>query len=147
VYRQLAFNHDPGVPRTEADAAGAYYSEWLMIERPEQSRYTADLTLFWQDPARVEDSYIFVPTLRRTVRIAVTARCAPLFGSDMTHDDQRTGFNGGLALFDAKFLGDRNILGMTDLTTAEGTFPANYDMPLGWPKPSWGLWSVRPVSI
>jgi hypothetical protein len=66
-----------------------------MVEEPEQSRYTADLTLFWQDLGKIEDSYIFVPSLRRSLRLAVSARCAPLFGSDMIHDDQRGGYNGG----------------------------------------------------
>ncbi|MGH7918070.1 MAG: DUF1329 domain-containing protein, partial [Candidatus Binataceae bacterium] len=91
--------------------------------------------------------YVFVPALRRTLRLAVSARCAPLFGSDMTHDDQRGGYNGGLSLFNAKFLGQRKILALTDLTNADGQFPAQYDMPLGWSKPSWGPWSLRPVDV
>jgi hypothetical protein len=147
VYRQLAYNWSGDVPRTEPEAAGAWYSEWLMIEQPEQSRYTADLTLFWQDLNKMEDSYIFVPALRRSLRLAVSARCAPLFASDMTHDDQRGGYNGGLALFNADYLGTRKILAMTDLTNADGVWPGDYDMPMGWSKPSWGPWSLREVDV
>ncbi|MGH7931745.1 MAG: DUF1329 domain-containing protein, partial [Candidatus Binataceae bacterium] len=147
VYRQLDYNTDPDVPRTEPKASGAWYTEWLMVEAPEQSKYTADLTIFFQDMNRIEDNYVFVPALRRTLRLAVSARCAPLFGSDMTHDDQRGGYNGGLSLFNAKFLGQRKILALTDLTNADGVFPGNYDMPLGWSKPSWGPWSLRDVDI
>jgi Protein of unknown function (DUF1329) len=147
VYRQLAYNWSPDVPRTEPEAAGAWYSEWLMIEQPEQSRYTADLTLFWQDLNKMEDSYVFVPALRRSLRLAVSARCAPLFASDMTHDDQRGGYNGGLALFNADYLGTRKILAITELTDADGVWPGNYNMPMGWSKPSWGPWSLRDVDV
>jgi uncharacterized protein DUF1329 len=147
VYRQLAYNWSPDVPRTEPEAAGAWYSEWLMVEQPEQSRYTADLTLFWQDLNKMEDSYVFVPALRRSLRLAVSARCAPLFASDMTHDDQRGGYNGGLALFNADYLGTRKILAITELTDADGVWPGNYNMPMGWSKPSWGPWSLRDVDV
>ncbi len=147
VYRQLAYNWAPGLPRTDPQASGAWFSEWLMVEQPEQSRYTADLTLFWQDLGKMEDSYVFVPALRRSLRLSTSARCAPLFGSDMVHDDQRVGYNGGLSLFDAAYLGTRKIIALTDLTNADGAWPGNYDMPLGWSKPSWGPWSLREVDL
>lgn len=143
VYRQLDFNTDPGVPKTEPQAGGAYLSEWIMVEYPEESKYTTDLSLFYSDFTKFPDDYVFVPALRRTLRVATSARCAPLFGSDMTHDDQKTGFNSGLTNFQAKWLGDRKILGQMELTNAEGNFPDNYSMPLGWAKPSWGPWSLR----
>src|SRR5271170_358652 len=48
LYRQLAYNwqSDQGFPRVDPNAGGAWYTEWLMVEQPEQSRYTAVLTLF-----------------------------------------------------------------------------------------------------
>jgi len=147
VYRQLAYNSDLDIPNVEPQAAGAYYTEWLMIEEPEESKHTADLTIFWQDPSKAEDSYIFLPAVRRALRVSVSGRCSPLFGTGITHDDQRAGFNGGISIFQATFLGDRQILGMTDLTSAEGRFPQEYDSALGWPKPSWGPWTLRDVSI
>ncbi len=88
-----------------------------------------------------------MPALRRSLRLSATARCAPLFGSDMIKDDQRGGYNGGIAVFNADFLGTRKILANTDLTEAEGNFPAQYDMPLGWAKPSWGGWQLRQTDI
>jgi hypothetical protein len=39
------------------------------------------------------------------------------------------------------------ILALTDLTTAPGKFPENWDMPLGWAKSSWGPWSLHYVSV
>jgi Protein of unknown function (DUF1329) len=147
VYRQLAYNSHPGVPQTDPAAAEAWYSEWLMVEQPEQSRYTADLTIFWQDLTKTEDNYVFVPALRRSLRLSASARCSPLLGSDMIHDDQRGGYNGGLSVFDADYLGSRKILAITDLTDADGIYPGEYDGQLGWSKPSWGPWSLRKVYV
>jgi Protein of unknown function (DUF1329) len=148
VYRKLAYITDPpGHPPTESLAAGAWYTEWLMQETPEQAKYTADLTIFWQDLERWEDNYVFVPALRRSYRISTTARCAPVFGGDFTHDDARAGFNGRISIFQAKFLRDQKMLALTDLTTADGNYPGNYDLPLGWAKPSWGAWSLRDMYV
>lgn len=147
VYMALNFNSDPGVPRALPGAGDYYLSEWLMVEQPEESKYTADLTLFPNDFTKFPYDFVFVPALRRTVQLSTTARCAPLFGSDMTHDDQKTGFNGGFTNFRAKWLGDRKILGITELTYAAGAFPTNFDMPLGWAKPSWGDWTLRDTQI
>jgi hypothetical protein len=33
------------------------------------------------------------------------------------------------------------------LTTADGIYPANYDRPLGWARPSWGAWSLRDMYV
>lgn len=148
VYRQLAYNSDPGVPRTESTSSGKFwYSEWLMVDVPEQARYTAVLTLHPMDVSQEEDDYTFVPSLRRSLRLSTSARCAPLFGSDMIKDDQRAGFNGGLAKFDPDWLGSRKIIAITELTGAEGKFPDNFDMPMGWSKPSWGDYQVRDVDV
>lgn len=146
-YRQLAFNWFPGIPHVDPNAAGAWYGEWLMVEKPEESKYTADLTLYWQDVTRLPDDFVYIPALRRSLRLSTSARCAPLFGSDMTHDDQRVGWNGGASVFVGKSLPDQKILALTDMTTADGVFPENYYMPLGWAKPSWGKWEVVPVWV
>src|SRR5207237_6729615 len=45
------------------------------------------------------------------------------------------------------FLGERKILALTDVGAATGKFPSNYDMPLGWSKPSWGPWTLRDVDV
>jgi hypothetical protein len=46
-----------------------------------------------------DDDYVFVPALRRSLRLSVSARCSPLFGTDMMRDDQRVGWNGGVGAF------------------------------------------------
>src|SRR5229473_80253 len=108
VYRQLAYNSDPGVPRTESTSSGKFwYSEWLMVDIPEQARYTAVLTLHPMDVSQEEDDYTFVPSLLRSLK----------------------------------------IIAITELTGAEGKFPENFDMPMGWSKPSWGDYQVRDVDV
>ncbi|HKV56061.1 MAG TPA: DUF1329 domain-containing protein [Candidatus Binataceae bacterium] len=148
TYRQLAYNWEPDQPRVDPQAAGAWYSEWLMVEQPEQSKYTAVLTLFWQDNLKDEDDYAFVPALRRSLRLSSSARCAPLLGSDMVKDDQRGGWNGGVGKFEGTWLRDQKLLTLATMNgKAAGTFPGEYDGTLGWPKPSWGNWETRDASV
>ncbi len=147
VYRQMRHNTDPGVPMTTAGAGPRDYTEWTMVEEPEQLKYKASLTIFYQDLAKPEDMYAFVPELRRTLRINTSSRCAPEFGSDMTPDDRRYGFNGNITRFSAKLLGERRILALVNFNTQFGKFPSEYYMPLGWPKPSWGNWELRDVYV
>lgn len=148
VYRQLAYNWKPGVPTVDPNSNGGWYSEWLMVEQPEQSRYTAVLTIFWQDNLRDEDDYAFVPALRRSLRLSSSARCSPLLGSDMIKDDQRVGWNGGVGKFQGSFLHEQNILTLQSVNSkVAGDFPTEYDGLLGWPKPSWGNWEVRPAYV
>jgi hypothetical protein len=51
-------------------------------------------------------------------------------------------------LFNAQFLKHQPILALTgDYSPLGGDFPANYYMPLGWPKPSWGNWQLRDADV
>jgi hypothetical protein len=149
VYRQVAYNTDSRVPSEDPRAGGLWFTEWLMVEAPEQSRYTAQLTLFPKDNQRNQEMYVFLPSLRRSIRLSVAARGSPVLGTDYIQDDYKSvGFNGGVAMFDAKFLGRRKILALFgDYKPLGGDFPNNYYMPLGWPKPSWGQWQLRDVDV
>ncbi len=150
VYRQSGWNTDPGVPVDEKYAPGTWYTEWSMVETPEQSRYTALLSLFYKDQQAnpFPDTYVFVPALRRSLRLSVSARCAPIYGSDWTNDDAKTiGFNGGTSLFTGTVLAERKVIGLIDYNQDYSKFPANWDMPLGFAKPSWGKWQLRSTYI
>ncbi|HVC43828.1 MAG TPA: DUF1329 domain-containing protein [Candidatus Binataceae bacterium] len=149
IYRQVGYNTDPDVPQNLPEAGNAWFTEWFMVMEPEQSKYTTNLTVFSKDPEKPEDDYVFVPALRRSLRLAVSARCAPAAGSDFVLDDYKTvGFNGGLALFRARDLGTRKVLALIDDYSMEtGKIPDDWDMPLGFPKPSWGKWQVRADDI
>jgi hypothetical protein len=148
TYLQLGYNWEPDVPRTNPQSAGAWYTQWVMQLTPEQSKYTTVLTIFWADNTKDEDDYVFVPALRRSLRLSASARCAPLFGSDAIRDDQRYGWNGGVGKFVGKWLSDQKILTIQTVDIkASYQFPGNYDGELAWPKPILGDWETRDVHI
>lgn len=149
VYRQTAYNTDPGIPRDDPSAKNVWYTEWVMVEEPEQAKYTTQLTLFSRDNQRTQDLYLYLPSLRLTIRGSLASRCSPVVGTDYIQDDYKSvGFNGGIAIFDARFLEHRKMLALTGkLEPLAGDFPNNYFMPLGWPKPSWGAWQLRDVDV
>ncbi len=149
IYTQVGWNTDPGVPQNYPQAGDAWFTQWFTVVTPEQSKYTTNLTVFYKNPEHEQDDYVFVPSLRRSLRLAVTARCAPAAGSDLVLDDYFTpGFNGGLARFDATYLGRRQLMVLEgDFTHQTGHIPGDWDMPLGFPKPSWGQWQMRNYDI
>ena len=145
VSRQLAYNTDPNTPATFPGSEGKFSTEWFMVLEPEQQRYTAFLTISYADPAKPEDTYLFLPSLRRYQAVSSSARCSPNQGTDSTQEDYRFGFNSNITELKVDMIGEKKILALLDATVPTGEFPANYDMPLGWPKPSWGKWQVRDV--
>jgi hypothetical protein len=146
VYRQHSFNTDPGVPTTLPGGEGKYYTTWFMTVEPEQARYAANLLIAYSDLTKPQETFIFKPALRRAEQLPVSARCATQ-GSDQTADDGFFGFNGDIPQFDAKLIGERSILDQMDIGTAGANLPDDYDMPLGWPKPSWGKWELRDTYV
>jgi hypothetical protein len=150
VYRWTSYITDPGFPHEETYAPGSWYTEWGMQETPEQARYTASLSIYYKDQESnaFPDTYVFVPALRRSLRLSTASRCSPVFGFDWAYDDAKTnGFNGSTAVYDAESLGDRKILTLAVFNQDGAVYPQGYDLPLGWPKPSWGKWEVRPMAI
>lgn len=149
VYRQEGYNTDPGVPVFESDKV--WYTEWLMVELPEQAKYTAQLTVFYKDNQVWQDEYVFVPSLRRSLRLSSSARCSPLLGSDLAQDDaQVSGFNGGIAFFDATYQERKKIIALTgayNYYTVGNEFPKNFYQPLMFPPPSIGQWQVRDTDV
>jgi hypothetical protein len=142
--RQLAYNWETGVPQTEPGSGGAWLGIWIDVLEPEQYRYATDLLLYWQDNLKTEDNFLFVPALRHSLRLSDAAHCSRTFTfADFSHDDLRAGWNGGIADFDATFVKQMKLLALVQATNEYGKFPENYDMPLGWAKPSWGNWEVR----
>jgi hypothetical protein len=150
VYRWSSYITDPGFPHEESYAPGSWYTEWGMQETPEQARYTASLSIYYknQESNPFPDTYVFVPALRRSLRLSTASRCSPVFGFDWAYDDAKTnGFNGSTAVYTADYLGDRKILTLAVFNQDGAVYPQGYDLPLGWPKPSWGKWEVRPMVI
>ncbi|MGH7905980.1 MAG: DUF1329 domain-containing protein, partial [Candidatus Binataceae bacterium] len=122
---------------------GIAYSEWIMVMLPEQSRYLTNLTIYYLDPTKPEDVYLFIPALRRSLRLSTAARCSPFIGSDLTQDDPRTGFNGGIARFDAKYIRDQNILTIVNSGPKDFGNPAYFYPSCLFPTPKVGKWEVH----
>ena len=150
VYRQSDYNTDPGFPVQETYAPGTWYTEWSMQESPEQARYTAALSLFYVDQEKnpFPDTFVFVPALRRSLRLSSSARCSPVYGLDWTYDDAKgNGFNGSTSIYDGDYLGDRKVIALKHFGADGAIFPGNYFMPLGFPKPSWGKWEIVDTAV
>lgn len=147
VIRQLSFNTDPGIPQVIPGGEGRYFTEWFMFLEPEQDRYTTSLTVDYADPARPEELYIFLPALRRYQPLSTAARCAPSAGVDATAEDYRFGFDSNITELKVDVVAHRKILMLLDANLPAEKFPAGFDMPLGWPTPSWGKWQVRDADV
>ena len=83
----------PLEPGKAPGRGGAWYSEWLMVEWPEQSKYTAVLTLLWQDNLKDDDDYAFIPALRRSLRLSSSARCSERCRAKSKSDPISSGYS------------------------------------------------------
>ncbi len=148
VYRQLRHAADSRSSTSAPDPdnpAGATFTEFWMVETPEDQKYTAGLTLYYDD--RPQDDYLFTPKLRRTIRINSGARCSES-GSDFTQDDWRNGFSGDIWSFQAEFLERKKILALVNYGTVAGNLAEqNYYFPLLWPRPAWAKWELRDSNV
>lgn len=147
VYRQLNYNTDPDIPVVTPGASTEHITLWIMTLTPENEKYRTTLAISYNDITKPQGVYVFIPALRRYQPVAAGARCSPWSGTDATPDDLRFGFNGLIGEFRASFLGERKILALTDYDLPKTSFPDGFDMPLGWPKPSWGNWQLRDVNV
>jgi Protein of unknown function (DUF1329) len=149
---KLTHISEPGLPITSPYAKGIYNSAFNEVLIPEQSKYTVALTLVPDDVTRPQENYVFVPSLRRSLRLSASARCAPLLGSDYTADDLSY-FNGSIPDFDYKLLGEGNFLTMVHFTgppiadAGVEDFP-KYVYPVSyWPRPYVGKFEVRDTYV
>jgi hypothetical protein len=147
VDRLLQHVTDPGAPMVDPAAGDRSETRYGMVIDPEQKKYTAFLSIYYDDLTRLPGSFGFSPARRQVIQNSPASRCQPSAGADFTADDYRYGFGGNIPTFSADFIGARKILALLDYQAPASTFPANYFMPLGFPKPSWGKWELREVDI
>ncbi|MGH7906276.1 MAG: DUF1329 domain-containing protein [Candidatus Binataceae bacterium] len=145
VFRRLSHVSNPNQPINNPQAQGVDLSEFVMFLEPEQIRYTEILTLFYSDPERPEGDFLFIPKLRRVLRQSANSRCVAIQGTDFTSDDL-TGFNGGIARFQADYLRDQPVLTIVNSQpTAFGNL-ANY-YPDFFPSPRIGKFEARDTYV
>jgi hypothetical protein len=63
------------------------------------------------DPSKQDDTWLYVPSLRRVRRLSTAQRSDALFGQD-TDPDSYWGYNGHIAWSEWRFLGEREMLGI-----------------------------------
>ncbi len=147
VNRQLAYNTDKGVPTAPPAPDAPYLTEWFMMLEPENQKYTTFLVISYADQTRPDDTYVFLPALRRYQRVSSAARCAENSGMDFTYEDFHSGFDSNLTELKVDYLMHKKIIALIDPVPTEKPFPEGYFMPLAWPMPSWAKWQVRDVDV
>jgi Protein of unknown function (DUF1329) len=79
------------------------------------------------DPDRQDDSWLYLPQLRRVRRLSTAQRSDALFGQD-SDVDSYYGYNGHIAWMDWKFLGERTVLAAMHAEHA----PVKWQEPEDW---------------
>jgi len=87
------------------------------------------------DPERSDDSWLYLPALRRVRRLSTAQRSDALFGQD-TDQDSYGGYSGAMAWMDWKLLGSKTVLSAHDVPhfpvhwadgAADWAFVANWE--------------------
>ncbi len=145
-YWRLSHLSDDDYPNTMPYAAGYVLNARFFIMEPEQSKYTTEIEMLHDDPTVVPELYVYLPSLRRSLRLSSAARCAPLLGTDYTGDDGSGTSVTSPALFKAELLGEYKVLGLLHedpvAREKDETFMIKSSVP-GWPTPEDGKWELR----
>ena len=144
VYLQFTHLVDPGFSGYAQEMPGYFASYYNELEAPEQSRYTTPLFLIFDDPQKLPEFYVFLPSLRRSLRLSAGARCAPYAGTDYVGDDTYWGVPLPVGWFEAKFVGHKKMLMFRPTPDNRGFYNVrdNYYPRFLFPKPVIGKWQV-----
>ncbi len=150
IYWRLSHLSDPGMPINPSYGTGYLQTARYFVLSPEQTRYTTQLALQPDDPQKVQEVYVFLPSLRRSLRLSSAARCSPILGTDWVQDDNSDGMAFQIPNFNVKYLGTKKILFLnhannpglynSDFYNLKSTDPA-------WPSPQVGKWELRNVVV
>ena len=92
------------------------------------------------DPAKQDDSWLYLPSLRRVRRLSTAQRSDALFGQD-TDVDSYFGYAGHIAWMDWKFLGEREVI-----ASFHGQhFPVKWNEKVDWAFDD--VWEKRKVYV
>jgi hypothetical protein len=150
TFYEVSHLSEPGMPVNLPYGKGFFYAARFLVLTPEQSRYTTALQIQPDDPSVVPNNYVFLPSLRRSLRLSSAARCAPINGTDAVNDDNvwnppnyKTTLMGTKKLLvniqdPAKAYDAHSYVGIADPTP--GDFP-------DWPKAGTGHWELHNVDV
>jgi hypothetical protein len=92
------------------------------------------------DPGKQDDSWLYLPSLRRVRRLSTAQRSDALFGQD-TDVDSYYGYAGHIAWMTWKYLGERDLLGVYHAKH----FPVKWDEKVDWAFDD--VWEKRRVYV
>jgi hypothetical protein len=148
---RLSSLSEPDMPKNLPYANGVQIVSRFFDFQPEQVKYTTQLAQVFSDPQRVQEIYVFLPSLRRSLRLSSAARCSPILGTDWVQDDNGLGFNLQWPNFKVRYLGEHKMLAMMHMDPVarfrdDSYHLANSSMP-SWPKPVEGNWELRDAEV
>ena len=147
-YFRLSHLSVAGMPINPPYGTGYQYAVRILQTAPEQAKYLTSLNLWPDDPSLPQEVYLFVPSLRRPLRLSSASRCAPIFGSDFVNDD-----TGIIATnFKYRLLGEKKILVLIHPTSDPAVLYSRDSIHMkstlpGWPMPPLGRWELRDVYV
>jgi hypothetical protein len=146
-----------GYPQALPNNGGYYRTFYGEQVAPEQGKYTTSMSITPVDPLAVEELYAYIPSLRRSLRLTQAARCAPIFGSDFTFDDE---FPPTMPqLFNIRYVKSMKFVFLLhqnihayDSCGSSTQFSTEYNYPMGqhrinFPNPKAGDWELRDVYV
>jgi hypothetical protein len=145
VFLQFTHMTDPGFNGYAREMPGYLSSYYNELVTPEQSKYTSPLELIFDDPQKIPEFYVFLPSLRRALRLSSSARCAPYAGGDYVGDDIYAGVPLPVGWFQANYLGRKKMLMFRPTPGNHEQFDVKnnfYYPPILFPKPAVGKWQV-----
>jgi hypothetical protein len=151
VFYGLSHLSEPGLPTDMPYANGVLYASRFQLLAPEQTKYTTEFTQLFDDPRRLPEVFVFLPSLRRSLRLSAAAKCAPILGLDYIQDDN----SWQATTFDVKYLGHKKLLtwiGFPDKGFQKSSYVGSSEsepggtLP-GWPKYGAGLWELRKYDV
>ncbi len=150
IYYRLMHLSDDQTPFVNAPYANGFLvNEHTSVIEPEQAKYTTVVNMTPDNPLSEPELYVFLPTLRRSLRLSSAARCSPSLGTDFINDDSE-GFLNSPGMFEARLLGEKKVLAIQHLDANTWTDLASFKIegPLRrWPRPVAGKWEVRDAYV
>lgn len=122
-------------------ADGTEYRELTGFEEPFDIRGTAFLILRYTDPRKTDDSWAYIPNLRRVRRISVEVKSDSLLGTDHTIEDFY-GFAGRPLEHEWRYVGRAKILW---IARSENPYAKFYG-PNGWAQ-CCDRWELRDMHV
>ncbi len=104
-----------------ADADAQHFKDWMQFTEPFDMRGMAFVFERFRDPREPDQVNSYLPTERRVRRLSAKERSDSFVGSEMTMDDFE-GFSGRILDYDWKYIGQKDVLYVTDSKHAHSKF-------------------------